>query len=298
MFDQTKYYTAFSPMTYLPDEPEISLLLEDLPSSVPEIVEYVQNTIIHIFWADHMGLKLTTERKNEVNIRSAANILRKAYEIKQAPLYVKRDLKEKVVGNCRDFTVLTVALMRRNGIPARARCGFGSYFSTPDDKIQYNDHWVVEYWDNQKWVLVDAQIDEYQKQFWKMDFDTLNVPEDKFITGGAAWNLCRNGVDPDKFGIHDMHGWWFIKGDMIRDLASLVKIPLLPWDIWGVMEDDELLVDPLLDEAANVTVPDTQDYETIFKLYDHPWFKVPETFFTWDNEKRIEVNLSDHVESM
>lgn len=298
MFDQTKYYTEFSPMTYLPDEPEISELLEELPDNVSGIVEYVQNAIIHIFWREVKGLKIGPERQGEINIRSAANILRKAYEIKQAPLSDKREYEDKVIGTCRDFTVLCTALLRRKGIPARARCGFGAYFSKKEDKIQYNDHWVVEYWNGKKWVMVDAQLDTEQMQYWKIDIDTLNVPDTQFFTGGAAWLMCLNGVDPDLFGIHDMSGWWFIKGDMIRDLASLVKNPLLAWDIWGAMIDDKLVSDQLLDQAAKATIPSTQSYDEIFELNQHPWFKVPETFFSIVDGDRVEVKLSDVTEKM
>jgi hypothetical protein len=46
-------------MTYLPNEPEINTLLKDLPDTVPRIVETVQNTLLHIFWADRYGEKLT-----------------------------------------------------------------------------------------------------------------------------------------------------------------------------------------------------------------------------------------------
>jgi len=298
MFDQTKYYTSFSPMTNLPDEPEINILLEELPDTIPEIIEYVQNTLIHIYWRGLKGLKLTPEREGEINIRSAANILRKAYEIRQAPLSLKRELDELVIGNCRDFTVLCTSLLRRKGVPARARCGFATYFSKPMDKLQYIDHWVAEYWNGKTWVMVDAQIDPEQKTFWKIDLDTLNVPDDKFITGGAAWTMCLNGTDPDLFGINDMHGWWFIKGDMLRDLASLAKVPLLAWDIWGAMTDDKLISDPLLDRVAKVTVPGTQDYGEIFVLNQHPWFKVPDTFYSFQNGERKEINIFQETEKM
>jgi hypothetical protein len=198
-------------MTYLPEEPGINKLLEGHPKTVPEIVDVVQNSVIHVFWAERYGLSLTVERRNEVNIRSAADMLRKIYEIRHTPFTEERELSEKLVGNCRDFTVLTVSLMRQNGIPARARCGFGAYFSGPEDKIQYADHWVAEYWDGARWVLIDAQIDDFQRQEIGLDFDTLDVPHGKFITGGAAWTMCKEGADPDSFGIDDMYGWWFIK---------------------------------------------------------------------------------------
>lgn len=298
MFDQVEYYTKPSPMTFIPDEPEINLLLTRLPKSIPEIVEYVQNSIIHVYWAERYGLKLSPERLNEVNTRSAANMLRKMHEINQSPLTENRELNERLVGNCRDFSVLTVALMRRNGIPARARCGFGNYFSAPEDQIQYNDHWVAEYWNGERWILIDAQIDDYQRNFWNMDFDTLDVPHDRFITGGAAWTMCKNGADPDTFGIHDMHGWWFILGDMVRDLAALVKIPLLPWDIWGCMKEDVHAPDELLERIARVAVPATEHYQEILELNEHPLLKVPEIVGTWNGSTLEHFNLSDETEAM
>ncbi|MBD3171209.1 hypothetical protein GF326_01930 [Candidatus Bathyarchaeota archaeon] len=178
-------------MTYLPDTPEIKTLIMDLPDTVPEIVKSVQNALLHIFWAERYGEKLTGIRSAEVNLRSAADILRQIYKHNPTSLQEKRNLTEKTIGNCRDFTVLSVAFMREKGIPARARCGFGAYFSTPEMKLKYIDHWVIEYWNknHQRWVLVDSQIDEFQRSELNLDFDTLDVPHDKFITGGVAWRM-------------------------------------------------------------------------------------------------------------
>jgi hypothetical protein len=35
---------------------------------------------------------------------------------------------------------------------------------------------------------------------------------------------------PEQFGIFDMHGWWFIWGNVARELLSLNKVEILPWD--------------------------------------------------------------------
>lgn len=298
MIDQTKYYVEPSPMTYIPDEPKLKTLLEGSPKTVPEIVEFVQNALIHAHWAERYGLKLTPERLEEVNTRSAANMLRKMYAIKPSPLTEKRELHEKLVGNCRDFTVLSVALMRVNGIPARARCGFGAYFSASEDKIQFGDHWVAEYWNGSRWVLVDAQIDDFQRNALSIHFDTLDVPHDQFITGGAAWTMCKEGADPDSFGINDMHGWWFVRGDMVRDLAALVKIPLLPWDVWGVMIEGVEVPEELMKRVAEVTIPATESYEEILALNEHPLLKVPEVIGTWQGSTMKQVDLREETEEM
>lgn len=49
MIDQLEYYSKHSPMTYLPNTPELKTLTEKLPDTVPEIVETVQNTLIHVY---------------------------------------------------------------------------------------------------------------------------------------------------------------------------------------------------------------------------------------------------------
>jgi hypothetical protein len=80
-------------------------------------------------------------------------------------------------------------------------------------------------------VFVDAQLDELQQAAMKINFDVLDVPRDQFIVGGKAWQMCRSGEqNPAKFGIFDMHGLGFVRGNLVRDVASLNKMELLPWD--------------------------------------------------------------------
>ncbi len=80
-------------------------------------------------------------------------------------------------------------MLRHLGIPARARCGFAKYFE-PD---RHMDHWVVEYWnaEQQRWIFVDAQLDDLQQGKLHLPFDPLDVPREQFLTGGRAWQLCR-----------------------------------------------------------------------------------------------------------
>ena len=74
----------------------------------------------------------------------------------------------------------------------------------------------------------------------ELDFDPLDVPHNRFITGGHAWQMFpQDGANPDDFGIMDMHGPWFIRGDLLRDFAALNKVELLPWDSWGIMLKDD-----------------------------------------------------------
>lgn len=235
--DPLAYFAQPGPVTVLPThDPVIDALLVGLPPTVPGIVEAVRGNILHIFWAERYGVTLSDERKAEVNIRSADAMLRRIHAVDPTPLTVARPHEKKLVGNCRDFTVLAVALLQRAGIPARARCGFGTYFRS--DGLWHEDHWVAEYWnaEQQRWIMVDAQLDAFQVEQLKTDFDPFDVPRDRFVTGGHAWQKVRQQqADPQTFGIFDLRGLWFILGDLIRDVAALNKMPLLPWDSWGAM---------------------------------------------------------------
>jgi hypothetical protein len=244
--------------------------LNDLPTDIPSLVRIVQGLIVHTFWAERYGLTLSEERKQDINLRFISKILGHVVELDNRPLIHARAFDKKFVGNCRDHSTLLCAILRHQGVSARARCGFGTYF-TPD---HYEDHWACEYWNmlQQRWVMVDAQLDQLQRETLNIQFDPLDVPPDQFITGGKAWQLCRSGaVNPDSFGILEWHGRWFVQGDLIRDFLALNKIELLPWDGWGLMAGPEDTVSEseltLLDRIAALTLEADGAFDDIRALY-------------------------------
>jgi len=147
---------------------------------------------------------------------------------------------------------------------------------------------------------VDSQIDDLQLNALKIDFDTLDVPSSQFITGGAAWKLIREGeADPDTFGILDMHGVGFVKGNLIRDLTSLTKTPLLPWDCWGIILEENPGDVELLDRVAEATQPGTEKYDEIMELSEHPLLKVPDTITSLSSSgEPVQIRLKDVVEKI
>ena len=237
----------------------------DLPSDVPSLVKVVQGLVVHVFWAERYGLTLSRDRQAEVQLRTMERRIARTLELDPGSLIADRLNEKKTVGNCRDFSVTLASMLQSKGVPARPRCGFGAYFM-PD---HYEDHWVCEYWNavEQRWVLVDAQLDGLQRNVLKISFNTLDVPRDQFIVGGAAWKMCRSGqADPNRFGIFDMNGIDFVKGNFIRDVASLNKMELLPWDCWGLILSDYASLPPddlsLFDRLADLTQTDVPDSES------------------------------------
>jgi hypothetical protein len=247
-------------------------LLDHLPTDISLLRRVVQGVMIHIHWAEQYGVQLSEQRRDEVQLRSVVRQLDRLLELDPHPLANARPFDKRLVGNCRDFSVMLTAILRHQGVPARARCGFGRYF-LPN---HYEDHWVCEYWDaaQNRWVLVDAQLDELQYEKLSIQFDPLDVPRDQFIVGGKAWQLCRTGqADPDTFGIFDMHGLWFVRGNFVRDVASLNKMELLPWDSWGIIEakDEDLSPEDLafLDQVVKLTDRDVPEFERVRTLYEN-----------------------------
>lgn len=131
----------------------------------------------------------------------------------------------------------------------------------------FEDHWVCEYWHARqgRWILVDAQIDDRQRDLFPIDFDVTDVPRNRFLIAGEAWARCQAGAaNPEVFGLSLLNeaGYWWIAGNLMRDAAALGNLELLPWDRWGAMpapgeqidDDRRALFDHL---AALTRTPDT-----------------------------------------
>jgi len=289
--DISIYYSQHGPMS----DPGVFLSeLAAVPASLPEMVRVVEQNLLHIFWAERYGRALNNEEKSTVNVRRMkeklaflAGYQRPSASV-QPPsagdfLLAAKTPAQRQVGNCRDFSLMLVALLRSHGIPARARCGFGCYF-TPG---HFEDLWVAGYWNaaQARWLLVDAQLDDVQRSVLQIDFDPQDVPHDRFILAGDAWQMCRQGrADPKDFGIFNMNGWWFIWGNVARDFLSLNKIEILPWDyeigVFSHPLEDALTDDPqelaFYDEIAALTLAgDTAFPEIRRKLEQDTRWRVP-----------------------
>lgn len=235
-------------------------MITNLPKDIPSIVSIVQNILIHQHWAERYGLQLEEERNKEPRLRSVEEKL--IFLNKQGFRHVsdKKQLKDKMVAICRDFSVMAVALCREAGIPARARCGFASYLETG----KYIDHWVLEYWnENEKrWILVDSQLDDFQQKELTISFNPLDVDDKYFIIAPRAWMMCRQKkLNPELFGIFNWWGYEYLKCNLILDANSLLKIPMQPWDDWEGYkslpvsewsEDDYIVMDQLSSHILHV----------------------------------------------
>jgi hypothetical protein len=247
-------------------------LLATLPPELPALTRAIQGLQIHEYMLEAYGASVPEARKKESHLRRLDHMLAAIHARDPRPLDVAREPAARAIGVCRHFTVLLIARLRANGIPARARVGFGSFFNPP----QYEDHWVGEYWNasQKRWILVDAQLDEPQRKAMKVDFDPLDVPRDRFVLAHDAWTRSRRGeIDDKRFGFSPVHmtGSWFILGDLIRDAVALNGVELLPWDVWGGMTKPNagLTADELAfgDHLARLTAAPDEHARELRSLY-------------------------------
>ncbi len=220
-------YLTSSPMNAI-DEAHHDWALDGLPADPHGLAAVVRGVLIHRDWAPLLGVHPEPDRLADQHVRSTRDVVARILALAPQPLRDERPLPDRMVGVCRHFAVLHASLLRRAGIPARARAGFARYFGTG-----WSDHWITERWDG-RWVRHDAQIGPAARDVLALAFDPADQPPGEFLTGAEAWLRCRAGhEDPDQFGIFDEHGLWFVEGDLLLDLAAINGVELLPWDAWA-----------------------------------------------------------------
>jgi hypothetical protein len=250
-----------------------------LPRTVGGLANVIQGLLIHEHMPDFYGVTLSDRQRGEPHVRGAGQILERIAVHDPRPLSEARPPGERFAGCCRHYTLMHVAMLRNVGIAARARCGFGAYFV----KDMFIDHWVTEYFDDaqRRWILVDSQIDARQREQFGIDFDTLDVPREKFLVAGDAWKLCRDGrANPQAFGVLNMFGLWFIASNVIRDVAALNNREMLPWDVWGGMTAVDTDIDvAFIDRLARLTREPDKQFDELRAAYDDARIAVPPIVF-------------------
>jgi len=286
------FYLRHGPMN---GPSKVSVALRDLPQGVASLCEIAQGILIHRDIAPWLyELKLSSEERDVANIRPVARMIAEIEGRSARSLRETRAPLERMPCVCWHFSSLVAAMLREQGVPARARCGFGAYFNPG----RFEDHWVAEYWNRteRRWVLVDAQLDAVQRRALPVDFDPTDVPHDRFILAGDAWQQCRAGrADPDLFGFSLIkeQGLWWVAQNLIRDLASLNRVEMLPWDVWGMMPGPTVTITDddgaFLDRVAALTLGGDDAVPALQEIYDDPRVKVPRKVFNADRKIEEEV---------
>lgn len=264
--DELAYYASPGPLTAV-KVPELNARTV----STEYILQVVRGLTLHELNASLYGVELPRDRRGLQHVRPAEALLDRIRELDPRPLIEQRPPDRRLATYCRHLALITVALLRAAAIPARARCGFCPSPSGDSEPGRFIDHWWVERWHHwdRRWVVVDPGLDPAVVQ---LDFDPGDLPPGRYLSGADAWTRCSAGeADPDSFGVATSWGAWMVRNNVVRDLAALNKVELLPWDFWGLMDHESSLgkgaADPLVDEVAEAVLED--DWPRLRQLYQH-----------------------------
>ena len=278
------YYVQQSIIT---DPGDYAHLYADMPDDIAEICRIAQGLINHYAAPDHGA---APDRMGEIDCRYLRAMLDRILELDERPLREARPVEKRLVGCCRDFTVLTVSILRHKGIPARARYGTGAYFEAG----YFHDHVIVEYWDGKRWVGVDSQLRSEDIRHWNISFDPLDVPDDQFLRAGKGWLMCRSGAaDPDRFGLGSkspIRGSMILVTEMLLDLAALNRLEMLCWDSWGMVAKSLDLSgedNTFLDRIARATLDESR-FEDWQQLYRNERLRIPDVIESYSPAVRPE----------
>src|SRR5881296_2904531 len=133
---EREYYVAHGKIS---DPGERARLLSAMPSDPERVVSAVSALVLHRLFVAALDVPRTPERR--------------------------------FIGICRDYTLLACAVLRQHGVPARARVGFANYF-TPNFN---EDHWVCEYHGGDRWRLLDPELSERVRAYFKIPFTPSDV---------------------------------------------------------------------------------------------------------------------------
>ena len=226
-------------------------LLDAVPTDLDELSAVVRNVIVHYRASGH---DLPAESVPDIHSRWIARTLEIDQQRHPAPLVETREPTTKVQGCCRDHTLLSVAMLRQHGIPARSRVGFVDYFAAG----WHHDHVIPEVWLGDRWVRFDPELDEPS--------DALPTPRNipagnGFHTAAEVWRGHRAGtLDLETFGVDPsvpvVRGAWMVRNYVVLEVAHRFGDELLLWDSWGTMsgpgsEDEDA---QLIDEVAHLLV--------------------------------------------
>jgi hypothetical protein len=229
--------------------------------------------VLHRLFVTPLRITPHPASADDVESRTISRILDRILARDAAALDVPRPPERRFIGICRDYTLLACAVLRQHGVAARARVGFATYFTPSFNE----DHWVCEYHGGDRWRLLDPELSERVRAYFKVPFPASDVPRDRFLTAGEAWLRVRRGdLDPASCGLSSdgLHGAWFVAANVIRDLAALNKREMLAWDTWGIMREwgrDQPISDAAsarLDAVAGLTASSPPDWPAVRDAYD------------------------------
>lgn len=275
-----EFWSAQSPIS---DPGAAADLLLALPSD-PDALTLISSQLVFHYRADGdwEANGIGSDRADEINLCYAEDMFERLLEL-DSSLSAERPTANRILGCCRDFSVLYVSMLRRHGIPCRCRVGFASYF----DPGWWIDHVVVEVWAGERWRMIDPELHPTFVAGDGARLDRLDLYPDRFMTASQAWLEARAGrLDPARvvvspqLEVPETRGWPQLAHNLVHDVAALNRVELLLWQDWGASLASDALapdVSAVLDQAAADTSGPEVPAAVVREWADHELFRVPDT---------------------
>ncbi len=294
-----KNYEFYATQSVITNPGEYSKYLDELPDDPEALLKIVQGLILHGALGKLYGIAFSKKQTDEELLRTVPQMLEHIIKYDSRSLLEPRQPKQRLVGMCRDYALLLLSFLRHKKIPARLRVGFADYF---DSDLMYEDHWLTEYYniEQNRWIRLDPQVDEIQRQHYKITFNTLDMKDyEGYVTGGEAWMKCRLGVGhPEDFGYNkNWKGWFSVKGNLLHDFNSMLGYELLPWDLWTdistkkfstLSQNDKQILDEIA-EIISSSSSTIDDFRRLLKI-------LPDEYLQSIRSRLIALDISEQNE--
>lgn len=273
------HYLSFSTFTY-PGLYKQELI--GLPNDVAELGLLIRKNIIHrttlaagnvdsnadLRFGDMTKMPWWRQPDDDV-LPTAAAILAELHRMDDRGLVMDRTVENKPILTCRFVSILMATILKSKGIPARVRSGNAPYF----EEAQSDDHWINQYWSNEKgrWVTIDVDGSLSLNE----SFDPYDMPEGKFDFPAKAWLDIRAGkVKPDYFyNAGGFRGAMIVAWSLFYDFHSLMNdeniYMHLPEPV-RVHEFPKLTEEQLkeIDDLAELMLDPDANFDKLKEIYD------------------------------
>jgi len=205
------------------------------PDGIDAVCAVARNLVFH--YRGEASL-LRDDRRDEIHSRWVSAILDLDQERNPGSLSGPRPPGDRVAGCCRDHSLLTVAMLREQGVPARTRVGFAGYFAADF----HHDHVVAEWWNGTRWQRADPELTQENH-----GFDVRDLPTGEgapFETAAEVWTGLRAGrINATRYGVEPnsgLSGPGFVRLYVSQEVNHRYGNELLLWDGIGEGLDDDL----------------------------------------------------------
>jgi hypothetical protein len=179
-----EFYLQYSKITEI--KVFVDYILNNLPDEPCEIAKITKKQINHFLFSN---------RNEEKIFRTSNEVISELLLRDERGFVIDRNDEDKIVGNCFTVATLFASILKGKCIPCRVRNGFMNYF--PGNNGKFGDHFIVEYWNQNKkcWIMVDPD-----RCLDNLEFDPFNLESDKILFPSEAWlKLRNNSLNCDNF---------------------------------------------------------------------------------------------------